>query len=431
MNCARPNIGLRILDAETGGPAHRAGIRKGDLILEMNGEPVRDELDYRFHAADGEADFRVRRKGGILSFRVRAEEGRGFGLEFPPMDFRACGNHCLFCFSDQNPPGMRPSLYFKDEDYRLSFLFGNYVTLTAVREPELQRIARQRLSPLYISIHSVSGDVRRKLLGIQRDDRLLDKIRFLAEAGIEMHGQIVLCPGINDGETLRESVETLRGFYPSLKSLAIVPVGLTRHRKNLPSLNGVDGNTAMTVMEMIEPFQERFGSESDSAFVYLSDEWYLLAGRDLPDEAHYAGFWQSDNGVGLTRRFLSDLEAAVLEAGPFEGQPSPRLWITGTLAAPVLEKYAVPLLASTGVEAEILPVRNRFFGASVTVTGLLTAQDILSACRDAPPEAVILLPSVCLNEDGLFLDDMTLADFTVRLGRRVVLLENLEDFWKS
>ncbi|MBN1896090.1 DUF512 domain-containing protein [bacterium] len=431
MNYARPNTGLRILSSEPGGPAHRAGIRGGDLILEMNGEPVRDELDFRFHAADGEADFRIRRKGGIFAFHVRAEEGRGFGIDFPPMAFRSCGNHCLFCFSDQNPPGMRPSLYFKDEDYRLSFLFGNYVTLTTVREADLQRIAGQRLSPLYISIHAVSGPVRKKMLGIRKDDRLLDKIRFLADAGIEMHGQIVLCPGINDGQVLRESVETLRPFHPSLKSLAVVPVGLTRHRSGLPDLRAVDRKAALAVMELIEPCQQRFRRESGSAFVYLSDEWYLLGRRDLPDEAHYDGFWQSANGVGLTRRFLSDLEAAVQEVRPGQKPSAPRYWVTGTLAAPVLEKYTIPLLRSAGVKLEILPVKNRFFGTSVTVTGLLTAQDILSECRKTPPDSVILLPSVCLNPDGLFLDDVTLDDFTGRSGRKVALLENLEDFWKS
>lgn len=412
--------------------AHSAGLKAGDRLVFINGRPIRDPVDFQFHSADELLDCVFRRGNRPVHVRIRRDELDDFGLRFTPMRFRACGNRCVFCFADQNPKGLRNTLYFKDEDYRLSFLYGNYVTLTRVEEKDLLRIAEQRLSPLYVSVHATDAEVRKKLLGIRRDDRLLEKIRFLAVNGVEMHAQIVLCPGINDGTVLIETLESLFSFYPKLRSAAVVPVGLTRHRTGLPKIRPVDGPAASEVLRTVQPMQKRFQNQVREPFVYLADEWYFLAGKPVPPSVHYGGFWQRDNGVGMVRFFLTEFQKAKRRFLKRFDRPSRFVVVTGTLAGPVLRSQALPVLNQIGnAQFEMVEVQNRFFGESVTVSGLLTGRDIAAALRNVRGDWTGILPSNCLNSDGLFLDDWTVERLSKTLGRKILVLESFDALWEA
>ena len=421
---------LKIECIEPGGLADRAGLQKGDMIRSINEHAINDVIDLQFYSADEDLDFIIQRKSDTLNIGFNRDFDDDLGLSAEPMKPGHCGNHCIFCFVDQNPKGMRQPLYFKDEDYRLSFLHGNYVTLTAVRESELKRISDQQLSPLYISVHAVDPKVRQRMLGLKRDDHLLDKIRFLSDHGIEMHAQIVLCPGINDGSVLSETVDVLSGFYPGMKSLAIVPLGLTKHRDQLVRLREVKEEDARIVLRSVHSWQEAFLKKMQTRFVFASDEFYILSGLDLPGAGTYEDFAQIENGVGLTRSFLDDLNESVPLFPEFV-ESRRRIWITGELAAPVLKSQSVPLLNQIGgLNLELRAVKNEFYGDSVTVTGLLTGRDILHSLRDERGEYEVFIPPSCLNGDDLFLDDMTLNDLSQKLNRPVRLLLQIEDFWK-
>ena len=412
---------------DAGSRAAAAGLKAGDRLMRINGHPIRDLIDFRFHSADSELECLFERGKKSLAVRIPGGDVDGFGLRFAPMRFCGCGNQCAFCFVDQNPGGLRPSLYFKDEDYRLSFLFGNYVTLTRVGEEDLSRIVEQRLSPLYVSVHATDAAVRRRLLGLRRDDGLLEKMRALAERGIAMHAQIVLCPGWNDGAVLLDSIETLRGLYPALRSLAVVPVGLTRHRKGLPPLAAVDRIAAIRTLDSIRPLQKRFLSRSGEAFVYCADEFYLLAHRPIPAASHYGDFWQEDNGVGMVRSFLTRFGGEKRRL-PKSFVPRTRfLIVTGTLAAPFLRERVLPVLNRIRNAAfRLVPVRNRFYGESVTVSGLLTGRDIAAALASQTGGRVVLIPSNCLNADGRMLDDWTVERLSRRLNRKCIALESFD-----
>jgi putative radical SAM enzyme (TIGR03279 family) len=418
----------RLESVPAGSPAFAAGLRRGDALTSVNGRPVRDLLDFRFHSVDGPLACGFERAGRPFRVTIPDGDAEAFGLKFEPMRFRHCGNKCLFCFVDQNAPGVRPGLAFKDEDYRLSFLFGNYVTLTAVGDEDLERIAEQRLSPLYISVHAADPAVRRRLLGIRKDDRLAEKIRFLGERGIEMHGQVVLCPGINDGAVLEETVAALAGFFPAFRSVAVVPVGLTRHRRGLADLKPVTASAAAALLERIGPMQRQFRSKTGESFVYAADEFYLLAGRPIPPASHYREYWQRDNGVGMVRSLLSDFSRNRRRLPASFGRRTRFMVVTGALAAPVIESRILPGLDRIrNASFSLTAVRNRFFGDSVTVSGLLTGRDIAAALRSARPFDTALLPSNCLNSDGLMLDDWTPEKLSVRLQRPVRVLESFTD----
>lgn len=424
----RPPI---VRSVEAGSQAEAAGIRPGDRLVEMDGHRVRDAIDWQFYSAEDTFDGVFRRGKERILVRFDTRKSAGLGLDFEPMQFRCCGNDCVFCFADQNPAGMREAVYFKDEDYRLSFLYGNYVTLTLASRADLERIVEQRLSPLYVSIHATDAPVRKALLGLKRDDYLLEKLRFLFDYGIEVHGQVVLCPGINDGEALEETVRTLAAFYPRLRSLSVVPVGLTRHRQGLTDLKPVDAAAAALIIEEMGRFQERSFEEYGEAFVYLADELYLLAGEPLPPLCRYGDFWQLDNGVGMMRFFLSEFEEAGKSFPAALDRPGRFTMATGMLAAPVLEETVVPRLnAVGGLSVNVRAVPNGFYGESVTVSGLLTGRDVLDAFRGDGEESVILLPPNCVNSEGLMLDDATPDGLARTLGRPVRILEDFEDLWE-
>ena len=407
-------------------PAAAAGLATGDRILAINGQHLRDAIDFQFHAADGRLALDVERGGERRAATLTRRPGGDLGLELEaprPGEIATCANKCVFCFIHQLPRGMRRSLYVKDDDFRLSFLHGNYITLTDLDEPALQRIVDQRLSPLYVSVHATDPELRHALLGRPRAPAdVLPRLQRLARAGIRMHAQIVLCPGLNDGAHLERSVRELAALYPQVATTAVVPVGLTRHRERLPVLRTLTADEACALVRTVAAWQAEFRHALGSGFVFLGDEVYLHAGAPVPPAADYEGFAIAEDGVGLVRRFEDGLVRALRRAGP-----PPRRAVTvvsGTLYAPRLEQ----VLQAAGWGApfvRVVAVPNAFFGGSVSVAGLLTGQDIQRALAAEPAlGAAVLVPAVALRDgDGVFLDDLTPADLARQLGVRVVAVE--------
>jgi putative radical SAM enzyme (TIGR03279 family) len=422
---------MKIRRVEEKSPADKAGFRNGDDVLEINGYAIRDEIDFHFYAADEQLEFLVRRQDDTLAISLPEGIHGRLGLEFEGMEYRSCGNNCVFCFVDQNPPGLRPALYFKDEDYRLSFLYGNYVTLTNASRKNLQRIVDQRLSPLYISVHAVDPLVRQKLLGLRRDDRLLEKMAFLASRNIQMHAQLVLCPGWNDGGILEDTMRRLADLYPAVQSIAVVPLGLTRHRRNLVELKPVSRQVAADTIAQVEATAQRFKNALGSFFVYLADEFYLKADLAIPPEERYDDFPQIENGVGMCRRFLQDIRKEKRNF-PKSVRKIQAVIVTGRSAAPFLEKHLMPIVQTVkGFSADVIEITNRFLGPRVTVSGLLTGRDIYHQLKNRRLGNIVFLPPNCLNEDGLFLDDWTPQQLEEKLGVRVYQPIRLRELFKQ
>ena len=402
-----------------GSPAQRAGVRAGDRVVRLNGLELRDVLDVHFHASgESEVDLQVHRNGGSLELRIERGEGEDLGLEFASDRIRTCGNECVFCFVDQNPAGLRPTLYVKDEDYRLSFLHGNFVTLTNMKDWEIRRVVEQRLSPIYLSVHSTNPDTRRRLLRSRKDRDIFPILEYFRDNNITMHTQVVLCPGYNDGDDIEGTIRDLAAFYPAVQSLAIVPLGMTGHREGLAALDPVTPELARHLLDRSEAHQRDFRAQWGIRFVYLADEWYRLLGRPVPPESHYDDFPQLENGIGMTRVFLNRL-ARQRRVFPWRDDRKRRVTVvTGSLFQPILEPALSAKLARTGepVEVAVAGVENEFLGPSVTVAGLLAGRDILRVLRGRDLGDAIFIPPATLNDDDLFLDDLTLEGLRAEVG---------------
>lgn len=400
--------------------AERIGLLPGDQIERINGEKVRDVLDFHFRTADDELDIEVRRGADVLTLSLAPEGTGDLGVRLAPMKTRLCGNECVFCFIDQTPAGMRPTLYVKDEDYRLSFLHGNFVTLSNMKEWEVRRIVEQRLSPIYLSIHSTNRETRQRMIRSRIDRDIRPILDYFAENEITMHTQIVLVPGYNDGEDLAQSIRDLSDYHPRVASLAVVPLGMTDHRNGLVQLDKVTPELAERTLAQAAEFQREFRERFGCTWLYMADEWYRLLDRPVPPEPHYDGFPQLENGIGLTRFFLNRLGRVrkVFPNAERDGFRKVTL-VTGSLFQQLLESKLRSKLASTGesIEVQIIGVPNDFFGRGVTVAGLLVAQDILNALAAVTDLGDrVFLPPAVLNDDDRFLDDLTLEQFTERLG---------------
>ena len=408
---------MKILNVHKKSPAARIGLMPGDDLLAVNGHKIHDELDFRYWLDGDPLILRIKRLSDV--FEIEIEGGLAdepLGVDFEPMRYRCCGNNCIFCFVDQNPDGLRRSLYFKDEDYRLSFLFGNYVTLTNVSQKVLTRIAEQRLSPIYISVHVIDPGRRQQMLGLRKDDRLLQKIEFLAAHKIEMHAQIVLCPGWNDGDYLDETVDALSRYFPYIKTVAVVPVGLTKHRNNLPQLKAVTKHMARKILEWQQKKSEYFSSILHTFFVYLADEFYILADEPIPPAERYDSFDQLENGVGMARNFLDRFHREK-KRFPRKMNNKRLTVVTGTMASALLNMDVLPhLIRIPGLEARIIPVENNFYGSTVGVSGLLTGGDIAATLKDCEPCDLVALPPNCTNYDHKFLDDYTIPQLEAEIG---------------
>jgi len=409
---------LEISAVRADSPAARAGLRPGDRITAVGPHPVRDLLDFHFHAGEEEViDLELLRGTAKERRRIPREDGADLGLDFAPLRTRLCGNDCVFCFIDQLPAGMRPTLYVKDEDYRLSFLHGNFVTLTNLKEWEIRRIVEQRLSPIYISVHSTDPETRRRMLRARVDRDIMPILDYFRDNGIDMHTQVVLCPGFNDGPDLDRTIRDLSAYYPAVHSLAVVPLGMTDHREGLTPLAPVTPELARAVRAEVEAHQREFHRRWGIRFVYLADEWYRLLGAAVPPETHYDGFPQIENGIGMTRHFLNRL-SRVRRVFPREAEGKRVTLVTGALFRSTLEPAVRSRLRRTGerVEPQVVGVPNDFFGRSVTVAGLLTGGDIATALETIDPGDLVFLPPATLNADEVFLDDMTLPQLQERLG---------------
>ncbi len=324
---------LNIINVIPGSIADEIGIRPEDKLIKVNGRSVGDQIDFRFFCAEENVDLLIQRGTEQYHYEIEKEYHEDIGIDLDAMKMKACGNNCVFCFVYQNPRGMRRALYFKDEDYRFSFLYGHYVTLTTLKKEELERIVEQKLSPLFISVHATEEKTRKLLLGIKREDHLLEKIDFLVAGGIELHAQIVLCPGINDGKIFDQTVNDLKKFYPGVKSIAIVPVGLTRHRDNLFSLRL---HSKFELREMIiytNKFRNKLKKELGNSYIYLSDEFYIKAEENIPDADYYDDFYQIENGVGEFRHMIDEFNAESKSLPEKIDHHYKITWVTGTLSS--------------------------------------------------------------------------------------------------
>lgn len=401
-------------------PAARAGVLAGDRLVALNGVRLRDSIDFHFQAGEGTLRVELEREGRAASLTIHRREGRDLGVELlppRPAEISTCANKCVFCFIHQLPKGMRKSLYVKDDDYRLSFLHGNYITLTDLPEEELQRIETQRLSPLYVSVHSTDPELRHALLGSPRiKGDLLPRMRRLARAGIKMHCQIVLCPDLNDGAHLERSVGELAELHPGVATVAVVPVGLTAHRERLPRLRVHTPEEARSGVKTIEGWQREFRPRLGTRFVFAADELYLLGGLEPPGARDYEGYPLLEDGVGLVRRFSDGFLRALRRVPRAVEPPRSVSVVTGEMFAPrltaLLEKVAVE-----GLSVTVSPVGNEFFGGNIAVAGLVTGRDILTQLSRLPLGDLVLLPAVALRDAaGVFLDDLTPADLESALG---------------
>jgi putative radical SAM enzyme (TIGR03279 family) len=415
---------MQITRIHPGSPAAHAGLRPGDELLAVNGRALRDAVDYLYAMADETLRLRLRRaEGSVEEIRLKRGPGEAPGIEIAPDPVRRCGNRCVFCFIDQNPKGLRRNLYVKDEDYRLSLLFGNYVTLTNLREWEIERILEQRLSPLYVSVHAVDPGVRQRMLGCRGSGEILPILSRLAAGGIRLHAQIVLVPGHNDGPVLEGTLDALEALHPALQSVATVPLGLTRHRRGLTPLRRVTPTLARRVIAGIEARQRRNLARRGTRLHFAADEFYLLAGFDLPPLSAYEGLPQLENGVGMVRRFERELRGLRRILPPDAGRRVRAVIATGTRFAPILAERLAHRLRQTGEagdwRVEVVAVRNRLFGASVNVAGLLGGAELVAALRRALPFGLAVMPPEMLNADRLTLDGMHLEEIARRLGRPV------------
>ena len=415
----------RIVSVEKGSPAARAGLRAGDELLRIGGEVVYDLLDYQALTACRRAEIVYRRDGAEHTTTLRKGEYDSPGMEFekPLMSgMRMCCNKCLFCFVDQLPDHVRPTMRLKDDDWRMSLMTGSYVTLTNVSDRELDRVIARHASPLYISVHAADPELRARILGQERGRRIMDQLKRLSDGGIEFHCQAVLCPGLNDGAALEETIEALIEL-PGALSLALVPVGLTGHREGLHPLRPYNRDEARAVLEIADRWRERLLREKGTRFVFPADEFYLIADAELPSDAEYEDYGQIDDGVGLMRLLETEFHEAWLELDGddrrADGEKLPLLIGCGVSAAGFLQKLmdAHPI---TGIEVRVIAVENRFFGPSVTVSGLVTGGDLTDRLKDEPGARVFITECMLRDEGDRFLDDMTLEDAEARLNRRIV-----------
>ncbi len=415
---------MKIASVEPGSIAEELGIVPGNDLLEINGARVQDHIDFRFREGDATLSVKIARESEVTIFDIEKDEGESLGLDFEDLKILACGNDCVFCFVDQNPQGMRKQLYFRDGDYRLSFMYGNYTTMTNAGPAILRRIIQQRLSPQYISVHVTDYDVRKKLMGLKKDDLILEKIKLLHDNGIDMHTQIVLCPGINDGDVLAKTVRDLFRFHKHIVSLAIVPVGLTDHRFGLFELKKVDAGYASGLLEIVDEWQTAFRKKTGRNFVYASDEFHIVAGRSIPASSHYDGFPQTENGVGLVRSFLNGLAAQSRRFPDRLKNPRRLTLVTAELPSGIIQEKVLPKLNRIkNLDVEIVTAVNTLYGRSVTVAGLLSGKCLSSALSDRVPCDLVLLPPDILNADGLFLDDVTVEQLETTIGTRVMVFD--------
>lgn len=411
-----------------GGIGEELELEPGDVLMEINGQPVEDVFDYRYLLNDEYLEILIEKADGeIWELEVEKEYDEDLGIEFENglMDeYRSCSNHCIFCFIDQMPPGMRETLYFKDDDSRLSFLQGNYVTLTNMSEEDIERVIHYHLSPINVSFQAMKPELRCKMLHNRFAGDALKKVDRLYEAGIEMNGQIVLCKGVNDGDELEYSLEKLSAYAPVLRSVSVVPVGLSRFRDGLYPLESFEKKDAEKVLEQIHRWQEKMFARHGIHFIHASDEWYILAGQELPEEERYDGYLQYENGVGMLRLLDTEVRSTIEGMTGDDRRVSVSV-ATGLLAAPYIDKCVEVIREKfPGVTCRIYPITNEFFGEKITVSGLITGQDLKNQLKGRELGDRLLIPCNMLRSgENVFLDDVTVEEISSYLNIDITVVE--------
>jgi putative radical SAM enzyme (TIGR03279 family) len=417
--------------------AEELGFEPGDAIASINGMKPRDLIDYQFLCADEYLELEViDTQGKLHQVEIEKDYDEDLGLSFENALFDGliqCNNHCPFCFIDQQPPGKRESLYFKDDDYRLSFLYGSYLTLTNLNPKEWQRIEQMRLSPLYVSVHATEPDLRIRLLKNQRAGQLLEQLNWFKERRLQIHAQVVVCPGINDGIHLERTLLDLAKFHqgevPTVISAAVVPVGLTRFRPAEDELIPVSREKALEVIEQVQALQIKFQQKFKSHFAWLADEWFLIAQTELPPESHYEDYPQIGNGVGSIRQFIKHFLNLAQELLPQKiDQPKQFTWVVGNAVEKAFEPLIKQLNQVENLTITLAPLRSHYWGQEITVTGLLTGQDLIDSLQNQDLGKGILLPSLMLkHDDTKFLDDLTLEDVAQALKTPIFPVKDVEE----
>lgn len=409
-------------------PVSRSDIKSGDILVSVNGHEIADVLDYMYYSAEIHTELVIERNGIQHEFSIIKSEYDDLGLEFETflMDKKqSCCNKCIFCFIDQMPPNMRETLYFKDDDARLSFLQGNYVTLTNLNQKDIDRIIQMKLS-INVSVHTTNPELRCMMMNNRFAGEKLDYLRQFAEAGISMNCQIVLCPGINDGKELERTLTDLGNLMPNIQSVAVVPVGLTKYREGLYPLSLFDKKGAIETLDLIEKFQNKFFQEYGTRLVFAADEFYITAERELPTEEEYEDYCQYENGVGMMRSLINEFDSAFDNSEDDEIKECHTSIATGALAY----KYISKLIEKTeekwhNISCKVYKIRNDYFGETITVTGLITGQDLIAQLKNQPLGDVLLLTSNMIKRDSdLFLDDCTISEVEKALNVKIKIIDN-------
>ena len=427
-------MAVKICNVAKKSVCHRKGLRDGDILVSINGNEIVDVLDYRFYATDTPLSLTyTNAKGKTKTCKVRTDgdpDSLGLSFETYLMDkHHACKNKCVFCFIDQMPKGMRDSLYFKDDDSRLSFLFGNYITLTGLTENEVQRIIKMHISPINVSVHTMNPELRVQMMKNPNAGTSLSYLKRFAEAGISVNTQLVLCPGINDGEELTSSLEKLGELFPGVQSIAAVPVGLTRYRDDLPVIEAYTKETAKDVIARIDAFNDAFEKQNGHRIAYAADEFFLKAELPLPPPSYYGDYCQLDNGVGMLTLLEDEFTDALQHSDKLPDETPKReiCLATGTAAYAYIHKLCGMFMQKfPSLQIQVCEIRNKFFGESVTVAGLITGQDLIACLREAGVKAdKVLIPNVMLRskQDPVFLDDYSIADIEAAINREVVAID--------
>ncbi|NJP10511.1 MAG: TIGR03279 family radical SAM protein [Leptolyngbyaceae cyanobacterium RU_5_1] len=415
--------------------AAEVGFEVGDRLMSINGQPLRDLIDYRFLCADEVLELEVLdATGKTHHVEIEKDYDENLGLEFETALFDGliqCNNRCPFCFIDQQPPGKRNTLYLKDDDYRLSFLYGSYLTLTNLTQREWERIEQMRLSPLYVSVHATEPDVRIRLLKNPRAGQILDQLRWFQTRHLQIHAQVVLCPSINDGEHLTQTLLDLSQFHqgdvPAVASVAIVPVGLTRFRPSEDELVPVNREQAQVVIAQVQSLQAKFRQQLGTTFAWLADEWFLIAGQDLPPESHYEDYPQIGNGVGSIRQFLKEFQQATRQLPNRLTAPHRYTWVVGNAVEQPFQPVVQRLNQVEGLTVTMAAIASHYWGQDISVTGLITGQDILQTLQGQELGDALLLPSIMLKHDEpRFLDDMTIDELAGQLDIEILSISGVE-----
>ena len=413
---------------QPGSLAEEAGLEPGDVLCSINGQDFHDVLEYRFLISESEVELEVNKKDGSTEIISIENDYEDLGSEFKSGlidDAKSCRNKCIFCFIDQLPKGMRETVYFKDDDTRLSFLQGNYVTMTNMSEEETERMIKMRISPINLSVHTTNPELRVKMLNNKNAGKIYDIMKRFASEGLCMNCQIVLCPGYNDGRELDRTISDLEALYPSVLSLSVVPVGLTRYREGLCKLKGFDKESSLEVIKQVHGWQDKISEKYGFKMVYLADEFYIMAGVPIPPAEDYEGFPQIENGVGLVASLTEEFNSAVKLIKKKKYLRSVTV-ATGELAYETINSLSEKLESiCDGLKIYVYAIKNNFFGGMVTVSGLVCGNDLIEQLSDKPKTDIIAIPSVMLRDgEDIFLDDVTLTEAEKRLNSKIVPINN-------